>query len=330
MISAGIILLCSAAACAASAYDRNTKRLTDQPVTDICIITEPKMGDAKIMKNKVVSGTDGHMIIFNFDGTVFREYPDISLNWLYVYEQENLVAAGSGKNEIRLLVLNDDWTVKTDIEINMEKSEGMLKIDPTIIKAGNNYILTYIDIAGRVNNEIPDAENGTYTVKCMRSEDCLHWTALTDIISCQNNLEDADMIYTAQGVLYYFFEKEQYDKGPSAIHVIASKDYGLTWGNEMELIPAAADNELASVYVLNDGYEMYYSSDRDSPGMSYEGAKIYKAVFDSSFALQHVDVVDANEDKGILLYDTKKMKDGWYCLYAQNYMTENNLVLKKL
>lgn len=330
MISAGIILLCSAAAFAAAAYQRDVCKQAVQPVETACMITEPKMGDAKIMKDKMVSGTDGHMIIFNFDGSVFREYPDIPLNWLYVYEQENLIAAGNGKNEIRLLVLNDDWTVKTDKELSIEKSDEVLKIDPTIIKAGDTYMLTYIDIVGSVNNGDPDAENGIYTVRCMRSEDCLHWTKLTDILSCQNNIEDADMIYTAQGELCYFFEKEQYDKGPSSIHVIVSKDHGVTWGDEAELVPAVADNELASVNARDDGYEMYYSSDRDLPGMSYEGAKIYKAVFDSSFVLEHEDVVDINEDKGILLYDTKKMEDGLYILYVQNYSTENNLVLKKL
>ena len=50
---------------------------------------------------------------------------------------------------------------------------------------------------------------------------------MTDIISRKQNLEDGDIRYL-DGTLYYFFEMEDYDKGPSKICVMESADYGMT------------------------------------------------------------------------------------------------------
>lgn len=284
---------------------KNSESLSDLPVTATYVITEPKMGDAKLMSDKIVAGTDGHMIVFQNDGSIFREYPGISLYWLYVYEQEHMIVAAGDGNEVRLIQMNDDWTVRTNQVVNIKESnrKEVLKIDPTIVKAEDTYILTYTQIEGTVNNADRDAENGVYTVKCMRSEDALHWTETTDIVTHKNNIEDGDMVYAEQsGELYYFFEKELYDRGPSSICVIISKDGGLTWGDEIELLPAEADHELASAYVTDTGFCIYYSSDCERAGTSYEGAKIYKAIFDEDFSPEEMRLADIEEKKGILLY----------------------------
>ena len=133
------------------------------------VITAPKMGDAKLIKDKIISGTDGHMIIFNQDGTVFREYVDIPLNWLSIYEPENLVISASWGKGLRLVELNDDWMVKRNEAIPMCSKIGTQMIDPTLIKANDTYILTCVEIEGNINNGDAGAKNGVYTVKCMKS-----------------------------------------------------------------------------------------------------------------------------------------------------------------
>ena len=333
IVAAMIIVFYVYASFLSTAHKQDAGKQLDLQVTASCVITEPKMGDAKLISDKIVSGTDGHMIVFQENGSVFREYPDIPLYWLYVYENERMVVAAGGENELRLVQMNDDWTVKSNQAINIRggvTAKEALKIDPTIVKAGDVYVLTYTQIEGTVNNADADAENGVYTVKCMRSEDAVHWTQTADIVTYKNNIEDGDMVYVEQsGELYYFFEKELYDKGPSSICVIRSKNGGLTWENEMELLPADADQELAAAYAADHGFCIYYSSDCEQTGASYEGAKIYRAVFDEDFSLKEVRWVDIEEKKGILLYDVRGSENGVCYLYVQNYLTENDLVLKK-
>lgn len=291
------------------------------------VITAPKMGDAKLIKDKIISGTDGHMIIFNQDGTVFREYVDIPLNWLSIYEPENLVISASWGKGLRLVELNDDWMVKRNEAIPKCSKIGTQMIDPTLIKANDTYILTCVEIEGNINNGDAGAKNGVYTVKCMKSNNLSDWEMATDILSYQKNIEDADMIFQ-DGTLYYFFEKEEYDKGPSSINVAMSKDYGRSWQDETQLLAASADHELASVATVKDGYILYYSSDQESVGASYDGAKIYQASFTMDFETKRIHPVDIGEAKGILLYDTKRVPDGIYYLYARNYCKENDLVWK--
>ena len=294
------------------------------------VITTPKMGDAKLMKDKVISGTDGHMILFDQDGTIFREYADIPLNWLCAYETENLVVFSSWEKKLSLVAFDDNWTVKRNETIPTHNKSGTLMIDPTLIKADDTYILTWVEIEGNINNGDAEAENGIYTVKCMKSKNLSDWKAAADILSYQKNIEDADMMFL-DGTLYYFFEKEEYDKGPSSINVIMSRDYGRSWQDETTLLAPVADHELASVEAEKDGVVLYYSSDADSPGTSYTGAKIYQSFFTNDFKSKDNRVMDIGEDKGILLYDTKKAAEGRYYLYARDYCKDNDLVwtLKK-
>ncbi len=167
------------------------------------VITTPKMGDAKLMKDKVISGTDGHMILFDQDGTIFREYADIPLNWLCAYETENLVVFSSWEKKLSLVAFDDNWTVKRNETIPTHNKSGTLMIDPTLIKADDTYILTWVEIEGNINNGDAEAENGIYTVKCMKSKNLSDWKAAADILSYQKNIEDADMMFL-DGTLYYF------------------------------------------------------------------------------------------------------------------------------
>lgn len=71
----------------------------------------------------------------------------------------------------------------------------------------------------------------------------------------------------------YFFEMEDYDKGPSKICVMESADHGMTWSEPKTLLPNEADNEMASCEKTADGWRLYVSSDLACVGESYQGAQ---------------------------------------------------------
>ena len=89
-----------------------------------------------------------------------------------------------------------------------------LAIDPILVQIDDGYLLTNTEIDGTINNPSPDGDNGIYTVRLYHSDDLVNWEYMTDIISRKQNLEDGDIRYL-DGTLYYFFEMEDYDKGPS-------------------------------------------------------------------------------------------------------------------
>lgn len=106
------------------------------------------------------------------------------------------------------------------------------------------------------------------------------------------------------GILYYVFEKEMYDKGPSSLNVISSADGGFTWSGEKEILPADADHEPAACLPDKSSYTLYYSSDSQNPGKSYASASVYKIKLDREFTPSASAVpIDLQEKQGILLYD---------------------------
>lgn len=202
-------------------------------------------------------------------------------------------------------------------------------IDPTLTQTDGKWLMTVTEVEGTVNNADPASPNGTYTVHCYESYDSVTWTKLPDLISRQNNIEDGDLI-VKDDILYYFFEQEEYDKGPSSIRVISSCDQGKTWENETELIPPDYDTELSSVFPVSNGWLLYYSNDQKYPGESYNGASVYTAALDPAFSPLSTELpVDLQEEGGILLYEVQKKNGKNYFLYAKNYLTDNHLILKQ-
>lgn len=299
-------------------------------IETLCQITEHKTTDSKIMGDKIISTTDGHLILFNFDGSIYKEYTDISANWIYTCDSENerLVAVGNFDYEIRIISFSKDYMV--DFNYLVFNQENLM-IDPTLVKQEDNYFLTFTEIKGNVNNGDESQTNGLYTVRCFISKDLKNWQKLSDIVSYYNNIEDGDLFVSDDGKnLNYLFEKEEYDKGPSSLNVISSLDQGKTWTDEKEIIPAIADNEPASIMKHEDGYTLYYSSDKEHMGSSYNEAAVYQVDLNKDFSVKNSYIpVELKEEKGILLYDVST-EGGLLFLYSQNYLTDNNLILKEI
>ena len=165
-------------------------------------------------------------------------------------------------------------------------------------------------------------------MKLYYSEDLEHWEFVTDVIRKNQNLEDGDIRYV-DGTLYYFFEMENYDKGPSAICVMTSEDGGRTWSGMKELLPAVADNEMASCDPTDTGWRLYVSSDYACVGESYQGASVYYA--DYTPELNEVQTYKRSgmpENRAVRLYDVKEMNGQLYFLFARNFLTDCDLLLR--
>ena len=76
---------------------------------------------------------------------------------------------------------------------------------------------------------------------------------------------------------------------------------------------------------------MYYSSDKENPGNSYNGASAYVAFFDENFEklVEYDEKIRMRDNFGIRLYEVKKIQDEVYFMFAQNYMTDKDFVLRK-
>lgn len=136
------------------------------------------------------------------------------------------------------------------------------------------------------------------------------------------------MLYQ-NGVLYYIFEKEIFDKGPSSINVISSADKGLNWGGEKEILSTDADYEPGICLPTKSGFVLYYSSDKKNPEKGYNGSSVYKIELDKNFNIISSETeINLKDHQGMSLYDVEIEKDKYYFLYCQDYLTDNNLILK--
>ena len=301
--------------------------------------------DAKFLEDHVITSVDEKIQILNLKGEVVQQFDDLSASWFYVQEEvpeektpEEKMAEGgayravaysnhAGETHILRLALSEDWELIKD---QVVLQTDVLSIDPILFKKGDTWFLTHTWIEGTVNNPSPEGENGTYTVKLYRSEDLEEWEYVTDIISRKQNLEDGD-IRCAGDTLYYFFEMEQYDKGPSAVCVMTSEDNGETWNGPKELLPATADNEMAGCEPSDTGWRLYVSSDRSCVGESYQGASVYYADYTPDFEPVCTYQLSAMPDnRSVRLYEVKEI-DGQLCfLFARNFLTDCDLLLRTL
>ncbi len=301
--------------------------------------------DAKFLGEHIVTSVEEGLRILDLEGNIVRQYDGLYASWLYIQENESVperdsvqetpeegavnyvVAYSNHANETHILqltegekVLSDQVVLKTDT----------LAIDPILIREGDTWFLTHTWIEGTVNNPDPQGDNGTYTVKLYRSEDLENWEYVTDIISRKQNLEDGD-IRCVNDVMYYFFEMEQYDKGPSAICVMTSEDKGESWKGPVELLPPVADNEMASCEPAEDGWRLYISSDYSCVGESYQGASVYYADYTKDFTpVCTYQLSEMPDNQSVRLYEVKEI-DGQLCfLFARNFLTDCDLLLRIL
>lgn len=283
--------------------------------------------DAKFLGDKIITSVEEGICILNLDGEIVRRLDGLSASWIYAQDRERVVAYSNHANETHILRLSENYE---KLEDNTALITDTLAIDPIIVKAGEDWLLTHTTIDGTINNPEPGGDNGLYTVKLYRSQNLEDWEFVTDIISLRKNLEDGDIRY-ADGVLYYFFEREEYDKGPSAICVTASKDGGETWSEVKELLPAGADNEMAGCERTETGWRLYVSSDYACVGESYQGASVYYADYTPDFEPVRTYRQSAMPDnQAVRLYEVKEIGGQLYFLFARNFLTDCDLLLRTI
>ncbi len=283
--------------------------------------------DAKFYNDYIITSVDEGILMLDFDGKTIRSYEGLKASWIYTFPSEGLVVYSNHDHETHLL--------KLDKEMNMVSDEVILRsellaIDPTICKVGDTYLVTHTTIEGTINNPTPDGDNGIYTLELFASKDLKNFEHRATIVSEKHDIEDIDMLYD-KDTLYCVYEKEDYDKGPSKICMRVSKDFGNTWSDEQVLIENGGDNEPACMIKETDGYRLFYSSDKECIGESYNGASAYSAFFDADFVhlTEYDEKIDMKDNYGVRLYEAKESGDSFYLMFAHNYMTDKDFVLRK-
>lgn len=281
--------------------------------------------DAKFLEDKIVTSVEESIQILDREGSVLQSYEGLSASWLYVEEESKSIVYSNHNKETRLLRYSDDYELLSD---KLLFQTEFLAIDPILIWAEGQYFLTYTTIEGTINNPDPNGENGIYTVKLYASSDLENWEFLGDIISKNQNIEDGDLRYI-DGTLYYFFEMEDYDRGPSKLCVMSSADGGHSFLEPVILVDAIGDNEMASCERTQDGWRLYFSSDMANLGESYQGACVYYRDFSFDFSTAgiyyHSDMPD---NQAVRLYEVKEIDGKLHFLFARNYLTDCDLLLR--
>lgn len=285
-------------------------------------------GDAKLADKNTVVTSIGSSLTFIKNGEIAKQYEDIHVNWLDTVREERLIVYSNWDKEVGILRYDENFNIiSNDICL---KESGDLGIDPCLCRAGSVYYITVTHIEGVINNGDINGENGKYTVSLYKTENLKNWEKVSDIITMNNNLEDGDLNFF-HGKLYFTYEKEECDKGRSSINLLISQDGGLTFSDNITLVEENADNEPAGIIYDNETYYLFYSSDKENKGKSYEGANMYMQSYGSDFTLRDKPVkLECEYGEGTLFYDMLWEKDNLYCLFAGNYITQNNLVLEKL
>ena len=284
--------------------------------------------DAKFYNDYIITSVDEGVYMLDFDGNVVKSYEGLKASWMYAYPAEGLIVYSNHDNETHLLRLDENMDMISD-EIIL--TSELLAIDPTICKDGDTYFVTHTTIEGTINNPNPDGDNGVYSLELYVSKDLENWEYQTTITSQKQDVEDVDMVYDG-GTLYCIYEKENYDKGPSKICMKYSDDAGLNWSDEKILIENGGDNEFSCILPENDGWRIYYSSDKENPGASYNGASAYTAFFDADFNyISEKDVkVNMKDNLSVRLYEVKNVNGRFYLMYAHDYMTHKDFVLESV
>jgi len=281
------------------------------------IISIPELhnGDAKFYKNNIVTSIDGILTIYNEDGDLVKSYHEIAANWINCIQEENIIVYGNLNYQIGILKLDDAFNIVSN-EILMMKEN--LQIDPTIVKVEDAYYITATEIVGNVNNSHINAEKGNYTLRLYKSDNLSNWKLVSNIIDTKYNIEDIDIFYKDRK-FYVIYEKEIVDKGYSSINVVISDDNsGRVFTETHELLPADCDREPASIEVIDGGYRLFYSCDKNYPGESYMGGQIFYAEYDENWDPLIIDeVVDTETKKGILLYDINNCNGKQQFLFAK-------------
>ncbi len=285
-----------------------------------------KNGDAKFFGENILASVGGKLYLFDRDGTNIARY-DINANWISVLEEERTIVYGSFDKTVGICRINKENVL---VENQIILASENLMIDPAVLKAGDRYYITATHIDGTVNNADPDKINGRYTVKLYVSKDMKQWDYISDIVDVNFNVEDV-RLYNYNGKLQLVYEQELVDKGRSSIRMKESEDFGATWGDSRVLVDCDGDNEPGVLQREKAGdYCFYFSSDKENPGKSYDGAYIYELHLDKQFIPDsECRKIELDDKEGRLLFDVKSQSEYIYLLSEGNYIKDGNLILEE-
>ncbi len=285
-------------------------------------------GDAKFLNNQyVVTQIGGKLAFINPHGEIVKLHKEVNVNWCDVDRENRILVYGNLEKKIGICRFDEEFNIlsnETIIEIQED-----LGIDPSICKVDDKYYITVTHITGNINNADIQQENGNYSIRMYFSEDLKNWTEISKVIEAKQNLEDIDLNYY-NDKFFLTYEKESYDKANSSINLLVSNDNGKSWEQNMVLIEENADNEPAVFEYFNHKFYLYYSSDIENLGTSYEGAKIYMQEYNENLqCIGNPIEIPLQNNIGNLLYDVEKKENDLYCLFTQKYITESNFILEK-
>ena len=296
-------------------------------VSNIIRIENIKSGDAKfVSENMIMGGENGKLFFYDLSKGEKKD-TEIYSNWSAILPEENVVVFSNSECETGICKLDDKQKIIWS-EIIFSK-DCDLRIDPAIVKIGDTYYLTSTRINGEINRADVNKENGIYTLSLYRSKDLKKWNYVGDVVKDNHNIEDIDLM-NDDGKLRVIFERETIDKGASAIVTMLSEDSGKTWKDAVTLVDDGADNEPAALMKTDSGYRLFYSSDAQRKGESYEGASAYIATYDVDFKPVKSAMMTTEPKNGILLYDVIVEEDRAKILFSEKYLTVNNLIVEDI
>ena len=296
-------------------------------VNHIVHVENTKSGDAKFLSdNTIMGGEGGFLFFYRFDNRK-KTMSDIRSNWSDRLPEENIVVVSDSDCETRICKTDANQRIVWVHPLFSKDCD--LRIDPAIVKIDKTYYLTSTRINGEINRADPAKENGAYALSLYRSNDLMNWTYVRDIVNEKSNIEDIDLM-NDDGKLRVTFERETVDKGASAIVTMVSPDGGSTWGEPVTLVDDGSDNEPASLMKTDSGYRLFFSSDAMRKGESYQGSSAYVTSFDPAFKPVKTDRLITKPESGVLLYDVIVKNDSVKLLFAENYLTDNNLIAENV
>lgn len=281
--------------------------------------------DAKLgYKGYVVTSKNNHMYLINSYTKEVNE-TFIRSNWVDALVDENVIVYASMDKAVGLCLFDPEDASIT--ENYLIANDGSLRIDPSIAKLNNKYYLTTTVVEGTINRDNYYEDNGFYKVQIFQSEDLINWTLISDVLALESNIEDVEL-NTDNGYLQIIYEVETIDKGPSKIQLMESRDYGLSWSYPTTLINNGADNEPASFCKSDDEYWLFYSSDINRIGSSYEGSEAFLARFDTNLELLNIIQLNTDIESQLLLYEVLVNDGISTVLYSKDYLGSDDLCLE--
>lgn len=234
-----------------------------------------------------------------------------------------ILTSSQAQRSLRLYSVERVQEKKTHL-VKVVVEDDNLKIDPTLKYFKGRWFLTFTQVDGTANRSTKDSPNGTYAIKFMSSADLKSWDGPYTVIQRDSNLEDPILFaHSEDERLTLLYEQETLDRHESALSLISSQDLGRTWTDQRLLHLPPGDNEPAGLFKLGNHYHLFFSSDAETPGTSYEGSYAYQAPLLETN--EKVNPSRLPHIKGSLLLDTELARDTLHFVGIENYKTKRQL-----